>query len=331
MTSTRKKSTVWRIIGAALSLAIVGGISAAGFTAVRTWFIRGYYYPQGSLGRVLNEDFAARTNGKPRTAFDGWQWVWSGYNPNTLATSLRWNTNSLLFRDGTLATGATACAPYNGLAWPNPGMARITLLTRRIGVTAGHYWANYSITNPLATHSNIIFLGRTNSLHSIPIQAWVGGTALDWTLTATNGNAEDRYYVILSNAVPDDVEPMRIATPLAVMTNYLSPAHPYLDAADSAFPGLTICQHGCVAPHVGYTHEEYGNLGWHVGGDSGSPPFIIVSNECLYTGGWTYAYASEDLPKAIQTINAAFGFDTNDVANQLRFVSLTNFPLWPYP
>lgn len=313
------------------------------FVAYRTHFIGGHYYPDGSLGRALYEDFASRTNGRGRTTNQGWHWVWTNYNPNVPAP-IGWNTNSLLFKDGVLATGASACSPWNGVCNPSFGMDRVTMLTRRIGVSAGHYWGQYSLTNPvtgtnLTAPGTLTFLGRSNTLHTNAIQALLGGTVLNWTLLSTNAPTEDRYYYLLSNNLPDAVETMRVINPLPTIDtnwNYTGLFTDWLAAGDYSFPGLTVCQHGCVAPHNGFFHYEHSGstnpVAWHIPGDSGSPAFIIVSNECLYTGGWTYAYASEDLVKAIHTINVWAGLDTNSPDNQLRYgPSLTNWPAWPYP
>lgn len=306
------------------------------FTAYRTWFTHGAYYPADSLGYALFTDFQARTNGRGRAEYAGWHWVWNDYQMNTPGP-ITWNTNSLLFRNGVLATGATACVPWNEVAAPSLSLDRVTMLTRRIGVSAGHYWGQYSLTNPLLPEASLIFLGRSNALHTNAVQAVLGGTELNWTLLDTNGPTEDRYYYILSNALPADVETMRVVSPLKALTNInVNPLHPWLPAGEpqAYIPNYTLCHHGCLAPHNGFTHTEHvaEPTGWHVGGDSGSPAFIILSNECFYTGGWTYSYASEDLPKAIHTINVWLGLNTNSADNQLRYgPSLTNFPVWPYP
>lgn len=331
MTLRPAKPTVCAAILALACLAIGGGILSAA-TLYRTHFTHGgHYYPTGSLGNDLYADFESRTNSRGRTPFAGWHWVWTNYNANVPGV-IGWNTNSMLFKNGTLATGASACAPWNIVASPNYGLCRVTMLTRRIGVSAGHYWGQYSLTNPITTTNPVIFLSSSNTLSTNSVQALLGGTIFNYSLLSTSAPVEDRYYFLLSNNVASGIEPMRIASPLTAATNS-GPLQAYMPPADSYYPGYTICSHGCVAPHNGFTHTEPEGteVSWHIGGDSGSSPFIIISNECLYTGGWTYAPASSDLVAAVATINNWAGLDTNSPDNQLRFFPLTNYTTWPYP
>lgn len=319
---------VWNVVGTNTSAA---------------WTISNF--PNGpSLFDALWAEWAARTNAG-RGYQSGWHWVWQ--NADAVGdSSPAWNTNSILFKDGTLATRATAIEYWNEASLPagNAGLARFTMLTKRIGVTAGHVFAaniseNRYLTNPVTTSSNLVFIGTNNVKHKIAIQAIVGGWS-DWTLMGGGTNAiEDRAYVLLSNNIPDDIEVMRIATPFAIRTNQSGGVAtadvwaPYVAPTWGleAFPGFTVCQHFCVGRHNADTHSEYTDgtpIGFHVGGDSGSPAFIILSNECFYTGGWTYEQSSGDMVKAVQVINAWAGLDTNSPANQLQFYSLTNFPPW---
>ena len=294
-----------------------------------------------SLHDALTAEWASRTNAG-RGYELGWHWVWQ--NADAVGDSSPvWNTNSILFKDSTLATGATAIEYWNEASLPagNAGVMRFTMLTKRIGVTAGHYFdpSRHYLTNPFTTSSNLVFIGRTNAKHRLPVQAIVGGRT-DWTLMGGGTNAiEDRAYVLLSNNIPDDVEVMRIATPFAtrtdlsggVVADYVWAPYVAPTWGQEAFPGFTVCQHFCVGRNNADTHYEYTDgtpIGFHAPGDSGSPAFIILSNECLYTGGWTYEQSSGDMVKAVQVINAWAGLDTNSAANQLQFYSLTNFPSW---
>jgi hypothetical protein len=315
-------------------LAVVAG--AAGLTAFRTHWRWGAYYPAESLDHVLREDFHSRTNGRGRGYQSGWHWVWLQSGLTLSASNAVWNTNSLLFKNGALATGASAMVYQNERVVPagTTGFERFCMLTRRIGVAHGHHHATpYYLTNALTTSSNLVFVSSNNVVHRVGITAIYGGFT-DWTLMGDPTNTiEDHSYVVLSSDLPAGVETMRIATPLATNGNIGLGCSIYLNPDNAAyFPGYTVCQHMCIAPHVGYTHDEYvgSPTGWHVLGDSGSPAFILLDNECLYTGGWTYSSATADLLKAIAVINNHHTFDTNDAANQLRFVSLTNWPSWPY-
>lgn len=312
--------------------------NVAGTNTSAAWTISDL--PVLSLFDALWAEWASRTNAGLGYQ-SGWHWVWQ--NADAVGdSSPAWNTNSILFKDGSLATGATAIEYWNEASLPagNAGIMRFTMLTKRIGITAGHYFdpARY-LTNPVTTGSNLVFIGRTNIKHRLPVQAIVGGWA-DWTLMGGGTNAiEDRAYVLLSNNIPDDVEVMRIATPFATRTNLSGGVNadyvwvPYVAPtwASQPFPGFTVCQHFCVGRHNADTHYEYTSgtpIGFHVSGDSGSSAFIILSNECFYTGGWTYETSSGDMVKAVQVINAWAGLDTNSPANQLQFYSLTNFPSW---
>ena len=122
-------------------LAVVAG--AAGLTAFRTHWRWGAYYPAESLDHVLREDFHSRTNGRGRGYQSGWHWVWLQSGLTLSASNAVWNTNSLLFKNGALATGASAMVYQNERVVPagTTGFERFCMLTRRIGVAHGHHHA----------------------------------------------------------------------------------------------------------------------------------------------------------------------------------------------
>lgn len=315
--------------------------TAATLSLYRTNFRFGSYQEVGTLGDYLFEDYSHRTNGG--SAYQaGKQWVWS-------LSTLNWNTNSILYRDGVRARGATAMIYNNEYScFEFCGQRRYCMLTKHIGISAGHIIRDdriFTLTNPMYYGgSNLVFVSITNGLRYYPGAYIVGGVSnslslADDMINLTNSAWNyDFSFCILTNGLADDVESMRIAKPF--YTNIVSdintlkePFVPYVNrqlngAPDIALPVFIICQHWCIG-RVSYDyHDEYVHNPFFWPGDSGSPRFILYSNECVFVGGSiSYQWMSDAIVRKVDAINAYFGFNTNDPANQLQYVWLTNWPL----
>lgn len=268
----------------------------------------GIFYPANSLGYALETNYFARTNAI-RHYNPGADQPWTKYEwGNTNVARYRLNTNSLIY--GKRGATAISVAQFNMTA------NRLCLLTKRHAVGAGHY---SGVTNGLI----VWFIGTNNLVHGMV----VSNTFFSSPVTSS----EDREIITFTRDVPDDVQPMRIAAPLtngttgdiyALVERYF-PAeaqNPYRPRA-----GFWVCQHGYCGRNA-QPHPS-GIIGSN-GGDSGSPGFIILGDECVNIGGICMNAPTASMVDRMNILTRSLGLDTNQY--QPQYVWLTNYPAGPY-
>jgi hypothetical protein len=273
-----------RTYGVALSLAIP--MTAGTFSAL--YFSN---YVSGTLGHHAITNIVARTNaGRTGELF-------AGYSP----TGFAWNTNSLLY----------GLAGYSGISpSPNAG-GTFTAITRRHIYTCAHTSPGAALTNGAGVGSVIYFTGTD-------------GTTNAATITATrrryydNGYPDDDYLLgIVSADLPATVQPLPVAwatnvtsrLPLGAWTQY------------PPIPILETCQHGRVGSRFMTLFDGHQ---MRVGGDSGNPLLIVVSNSLVNYGGTSGTLLSSNFLADLNALTLEAGLDTNSY--QPTIWPLTNFP-----
>ena len=286
-------------------------LNAANLTAYRTWFTFGEYYPANSLPYALNTNYSAITNNlggnhPGATGYNpAWETPWFGNNQYQYGTTncANWtlNTNSVFYRK----RGVTALC----VAMPADNSGNhVCLVTRRHAIGIQHFGSNYV--------GQVIWFMNTNGV--------VSGHTI---AAATFDSATDYEIFQFSTDLPANIEAMRCAGPLTT-TNTFSPARPYLNPSASikSWKGFMYCQHG----YIGFSGDTHPSGTFNVGGDSGSPGFILLGDELINTGG-TGPNPTPSLPlqTLINTLCTNTGLDS--ASYQMQTVELTNFSRWPYP
>ncbi len=276
----------------------------------------GVFFPANSLGYALETNYTRATNGKVNytNTYQVWNDLpWTGYAwNNTNIARYRLNTNSVIY--GKRGATAISVAQFGGTA------NRMCLITRRHAVGAGHYGG---VTNGLVVY----FMGTNGLVHAMTTSnTWV--EPID-----ANGRwlpgFENREIVTFTQDVPADVEPMKLASPLlsgqagvgGLVEHLLPPI------TGNRFPAiLFVCQHGYCGRLL-QAHPGGGAIGIN-GGDSGSPGFMLLGDECVNIGGISMGYPTTNMLVRINALTRSLGLNTNNY--QPWFVSLTNFPKWPH-
>ena len=255
----------------------------------------GVFYPENSLGYALETSYAARTNSI------------SGYNPatdqpwtpykwgSTNLSGYRLNTNSVIYG----RRGATSIS----VAQFNATVNRFCLVTRRHAVGLAHYG--------MPGKGNVVwFMGTNGAVHGMKVASAFASEL-----------GEQLEVVAFTRDVPGDVEVARVIGPLTNAWQFLQSFFP-----PAPFPArqLAVCQHGYVGV-CGQPHPGGAVCGQ--GGDSGSTGFIMLGNELLYTGVFS-SKPSPFMQQKIDELSLEMGLHTNDY--QMRVVTITNYPKWPY-
>jgi hypothetical protein len=302
-----------------LLLMLGAALMAQTFIAVRTWYVHGAYYPPGTLGYTVWTELTVRAAGDT----NAWR-VWNNYDatdPYTLSNNIAWNSNSVLFSaEGVLARGATGISigrtDAAGSNYIQNG--RMTAFNRRIATVSGHYTPYYTGELGGFVGYRVLFLQTNNTIYTATVARAV-----------SNLDGEDRLFVVFSNDLPAGITPMRIAGALSLYTNanYIGPVQYQLpwntiefQNSAVASPIKYVCQHGFLVNSPAHSTIA--------GGDSGSPGFVLLSNELLYAAGISIAQPSSNFISRANTLLTEAGLDPAQYP--IEFVSLTNFPLWPY-
>ena len=268
----------------------------------------GIHYPINSLGYALETNYAALTHRLVHYQVSNDALLIGPYASPANPVGLSWNTNSIL--TGKRGVTAISIAQFGGT------QSRLCLVTKRHAVGAGHYGG---LTNGLT----VFFLGTNNTLHRMTTSnIWVG----QWR----DADREDRAILTFTQDVPDDVQPMRIAAPLtngptgdiyALMEKYFPPEaqNPYQPRA-----AFWVCQHGYCGRNG--QHHPGGVIGSD-GGDSGSPGFIILGDECVNIGGISMNAPTTNMLRRMDDLTRSLGL--NPAKYQPSYVWLTNYPTWP--
>jgi len=177
------------------------------------------------------------------------QYLWNTWTP----TGWTWNTNNILFNVRGF-TGLSQTSDGNGgFPW------KWTLISKRIAYSSGHVWGN-----PTAlVGQNVYFVARDGTKYSAQVSATRG---------AYNPTT-DHALVLFSADVPATIEPVVVG----IYSNFY--AHFEFDSTIQAFtkPNFRTCQHGQVGL-INDTSWKSKNHAFHVGGDSGNPIMVVITN-----------------------------------------------------
>lgn len=272
----------------------------------------GIFYPIHSLGYALETNYWARTNAilnyHPET-----DQPWTGYQrSSTNVAKYRLNTTSVMYGK----RGATAISVAQFGSTEN----RLCLITRRHAVGAGHYGG-------VANGQIVYFIGTNGLLHGmVTSNTWIEPVHVSGSVMP---GFENWAIVTFTKDVPSDVEPMKLAGPLIAGREgsvFGLIEHLFPPMKGKHFPAvLFVCQHGYCG-RLTQPHPE-GIIGMD-GGDSGSPGFILLGDECVNIGGVSMGYPTTNMLYRVNYLTRRLGLNTNDY--QPHFVSLTNYPAWPY-
>lgn len=252
----------------------------------------------------------SRTNGHPDYYRAFSNFVKGSYPPPRAATSWIWNTNSVLYSNGVAATGITGIGVAQSLGATST-QTRFTLLTRRIAVTAGHYFT-YQGTNDMVETRNqpVYFLTLSNTL----VTQFVA------RVYAYFDTGRDKAYLWFTNDVPDSITPLRIAQ---------NGIYFGLEAYTSKC-GTNTFDGAFYANQDGYVNQfTLTRTGLRQGspypGDSGSTCFFIgTNNEAIFVTTISSAPTDAVTIQRIKTITETEGLDTNTYAPQL--IDISGYP-----
>ncbi|MEY4388045.1 MAG: hypothetical protein RLY20_3328 [Verrucomicrobiota bacterium] len=274
----------------------------AGTNAVPGATFRGEFYPANTLGYALESNYQRLTN-----AIRGYQpWndqPWLGYQwMSTNVAAYRLNPRSVIFGK----RGATALS----LAQFNSTQNHLCAVTRRHAIGTAHWGDGASLDNQI-----VWFMGTNGMVHGMR-------TTNCFADKSVTKEFEDMEVVQFTQDLPADVEVMRVAGPLTNswrgFAAYFSPS-----PEPGHLPILMLCQHG----YLGRGGQQHVGSPFGVGGDSGSPSFIIHGDELINVGGLS-PYPSPQMQRKIDELCRRSGL--NPARYQMQVVSLTNYPQWPY-
>jgi len=278
--------TVWRTNGTWTARASYPSGQAVGLSvacAVASvgdgFFLTFSNYAAGTLGEHCLTNIQARTNaGKTGVLFSGRStngWAWSA---------------------GSLLSGVTGAT---GLSMPTNSWT-LTAITPRHAYTAAHQFPGVAVTNGVYVGSVIKFVGTDGATNAATV------TASRRRYSDNGFPAEDYTLVIFSADLPATVEPVRVAWATNIAAKLISEPVANLNVP---LPRLETCQHGRVGSQVITLFDGHA---MHVGGDSGNPAFLIVSNAIVNYGGTSGSLLSAQFLADLEALTVGAGLATND-------------------
>jgi hypothetical protein len=252
------------------------------------------------------ENIMTRTNG--RSGF-----IWSGFvYGRTNATGFTWLTNGFL----TGLRGVSAISPANELGGSQvPG----TALTRRHVYIRGHDAGG--VANMISTNLGFIgkkywFIGTNN----VAVSATIADNRI-----CDPSNGEDWTILFLSTDLPAEVEPMRcIMNGTWTATNAATPGNIWNKLpASPPWPIFGTCQHNQLSGSD-WGYSIFDNHDIHIGGDSGSPNMLLLTNEVVFLSGRTTWGISSLMLSNLNAMTISAGLSTNNY--QPQFVDLSGWP-----
>jgi len=180
------------------------------------------------------------------------QYLWTSWTP----TNWAWNTNCILF-DVKGFTGMSQTADDNGgFPW------KWTLLSKRIAYSSGHVYGNPTGL----VGKNIYFVARDGTRYAAQVTATRGA------YTASTDHA----LVLFSQDVPDSIEPVIVGLYSNVYQHFVFSS----SIQQFTQPIFRTCQHGQVGLFTDQNWKSKDHP-FHVGGDSGNPIFVIITNSLV--------------------------------------------------
>lgn len=283
----------------------------------------------GTIAQFIMSVLQTATNNppaEPRTRLMLWSSHSHAENDFTETPTAAWNTNCYVHD----FVGKTAMAICSSVPQDSHGQVPLTLVTRRVAVTAGHQL----MINP--TGSNVFFVTRSNTVSAHTIADWVYKASGDYSL------------VQFDSDVPDSIEVMR-CVPYRNGDSSYSYIYTLMPATSKLLGTIWRCQHYEVClpakeladwwwhwdqyQYCDYMHTRIEDVHhWWVAGDSGGPNMLPIPADgggvelLLYhcTSGVTINAAFEADIAALATAN---GCDPTLAKYKLSFADLSAYEL----
>lgn len=269
--------------------------------------------------QTLRSELWTRTNAVP----DYYHRIFSNFvkgsfpYPRAAHPNWIWNTNSLLFKNGVAARGVTAIGVAQELGATSTQL-HFTLLTKRVAVTAGHWFHQGAGTNEsdvIETRNQpVYFMTLSNTL----VTQYVARVYVWWD------GGKDKAYFWFTNDVPDSITPMRIAT---ASNYYASTAYNVKAGTNGDGATLYADQDGNVYGQAGIGMRPGILTSTPYAGDSGSSWFFIgTNNEAVFYQSVSSSYTDDTAIQRIKTITTTEGVDTNSTGQSPQFIDISNYP-----
>ncbi len=248
-----------------------------------------------SFGEQLWQGFYAATNGKSETEFN-----------NISGPNVTWNTNGILYG----LKGFTGFSDLNYVRSYGTEIPATALTPRHIYVR-GH---DNGATNAAVDPANFIgkyyiFLTASNQVVTARVKAAFK------RIGTFNGVYQDYCILLLSNALPADIQCVKMADPTAFAAKLaLEPSVFWWPRTD---PQLGTCTHNIVGtvPTTASGHSMF------ISGDSGSPNFYVLKGEIIMLSGRTTSGYSAQMQADVDALSAWEGLNPADYKIQLLDLS----------
>jgi hypothetical protein len=269
-----------------------------------------------TLANFLFTNTAAHTNGKVGYIWSGFAWG------QTNATNCAWLTNGFL----TGLRGATAISAANevGQFGTIGTYATGTALTRRHVYVLGHDNGGTPgeiVSVAVKNGKKYWFIGTNNVA--------VSGTIADNRVCLANG--EDWSIFFLSSDLPDEVETMRCVMDgdRLDLARFVTPGNFWnkMPAPPPwpVWPVFGTCQHNQIGGNISQ-YAIFDNHPINVGGDSGSPDMILLTNEVVFLSGRSCSGVTSLMLSNMNAMTLSAGLSTNHYRYQPQFVDLSAWP-----
>lgn len=250
-------------------------------------------YQTGTLTHLIWTNFIAHTNGRTlriwsqRTHPPGW--------PKTPPV-VEWNTNSVIWGMQGI-TGLSPCWEGEG----NSGQVPLTVLTRRHVYTRGHSFGADGF-NPDHNGQRAWFFTRDNRRIEATIKMTVVRTQVP--------SKRDYSILLLDRDLPDDIEPLAVASVESVKEFYAPPSF-----GPAPYPLFQTEQGGNVSTGISPLTVNT----WK-GGDSGSPNLIPLPGRLVFISGRSTSGPSREMQEDMDELCRRARLDP--ARYQLRWVDL---------
>ena len=327
---------------------------AKNLVAYRTYFVRGYYVPPGSLDEHLWANWEARTNGRDARLLST-----IGHVSLYQATNAVWNTNWFFYgtENFTAQSQLSSNAPADVGLWR---WKKCALLSRVLIVNMGHNMCNTSTNGTCGTNLWLMFLDATNGQH------WRRPV---YGISRNEAGVGDYYVAALNAPLPTNVATMPLVlkstwtnkleytdqsvrapsffssqfsrteanTGATIPGNFITAntTNPYAqqiysfqDITFTGGTGLPITVYYTNQNRIATNETTTAAFGSRWGADSGSPTYLVISNRlCFFAGSGIQAASFPDEAqffRDVNTVTTNAGFTTN--AYPLVIEPLNQFP-----
>ncbi len=233
--------------------------NAAGTNTSAAWTISNFSSAP-SLYDALWADWHARTNGRTDVVLASIDEI--AGSGGKMATNGIWNTNWFFYG----AENFTAFSHARTNTDAAYGVHKATVISRVALLQAGHPYCADNYNQVCGSNQWYLFVDATNGQH------WSRSVDGISRFSPSTYDGNDTVIVVLESPLPTNIATMPIVWPTTVsnrMTVFLP---------SPMWPTVTVCQHNRVIGNSGFGWDGDHQV---LGGDSGSPTFIVVSNRLI--------------------------------------------------